>query len=111
MPFTSLGFAVWSAGASETNITFKNNLATFPRYPKTWLASCFAQYGGNRTAFLGNRCVGTGERGMIYFEQGGLGVGAVVGGCYIIRRHIGGVLGSSCAVGATGSQSYGQPSA
>ena len=64
------GFAIWSAGVSETNVTFKDSLATFPRYPKTWLASCFAQYGGNRTAFLGNRCVGTGERGMIFFRCG-----------------------------------------
>lgn len=80
------GFAVWSAGASETNITFKNNLATFPRYPKTWLASCFAQYGGNRTAFLGNRCVGTGERGMIYFEQAFNGVFAKGASCDVVNN-------------------------
>lgn len=68
------GFAIWSAGSNETNITFKNNIATFPRYPRTWLASCFAQYGGNQTAFIGNRCIGTGERGMIFFEQGFHGI-------------------------------------
>ena len=28
------------------------------------------RYGGNRSAFVDNRCVGTGERGMIYFAAG-----------------------------------------
>ena len=56
------GFAIWSEKGTKTNVAFKDNLATFPRCPRTWLASCFAQHGGNRTAFVGNRCIGTGER-------------------------------------------------
>ena len=63
-------YAIWSEGGQESNVSFVNNYAALPRYPRTWLASCFAQYGGNRSAFSNNRCFGTGERGMIFFEAG-----------------------------------------
>jgi hypothetical protein len=63
-------YAIWSAGDKESDVTFRGNRATLPRYPRTWLASCFAVYGGNRSAFVNNQCVGTGERGMIFFDNG-----------------------------------------
>ena len=65
-------YAMWSGGenATETDVVFRNNSARMPRYPRTWLASCFAAYGGNRSSFVNNRCVGTGERGMIAFLGG-----------------------------------------
>jgi hypothetical protein len=63
-------FALWSEGVSMTNITFRGNVAAHPRYPRTWLASCFAVYGGNHSSFEDNRCEGTGNRGMIFFEKG-----------------------------------------
>eukprot|EP00039_Didymoeca_costata_P011083 m.152638 g.152638 ORF g.152638 m.152638 type:complete len:342 (-) comp15055_c0_seq17:1655-2680(-) len=63
-------FAMWSGGSNETDVVFRNNSARMPRYPRSWLASCFAVYGGNDSAFVNNRCVGTGERGMIAFLGG-----------------------------------------
>ena len=39
------------------------------RYPRTWLASCFAMYGGNTSAFVNNTCIQSGQRGAIYFVQ------------------------------------------
>lgn len=62
-------FAMWSKGDAMTDITFRGNRALHPRYPRTWLASCFAMYGGNRSSFVDNVCNGTGNRGMITFKK------------------------------------------
>merc|ERR1712216_260814 len=61
------GFAMWSEESFATDIKFTNNFAAMPRYPRTWLASCYAQYGGNHSIFGNNTYIGTGNRGMIYF--------------------------------------------
>ena len=53
-------FALWSKGATASDVTFRNNFAQSPRYPRSWLASCFAMYGGNQSAFLNNTCVQSG---------------------------------------------------
>ena len=62
-------FALWSKGAGMTDVIFRNNFAASMRYPRTWLASCFAMYGGNRSAFVNNTCFQSGQRGAIYFSQ------------------------------------------
>mmetsp|Transcript_486 Transcript_486/g.1577 ORF Transcript_486/g.1577 Transcript_486/m.1577 type:complete len:366 (-) Transcript_486:34-1131(-) len=64
------GFALWSKGSTETNVTFRGNYAASPRYPRTWLASCYAMYGGTTAAFVGNSCVQTGSRGALYLADG-----------------------------------------
>ena len=62
-------FAMWSAWDTMTGIAFRDNRAVRPRYPRTWLASCFAVYGGNHSVFENNVCNGTGNRGMIFFDK------------------------------------------
>jgi hypothetical protein len=68
-------FAMWSKGSSETNITFRGNYAASPRYPRSWLASCFAMYGGRRASFVDNTCVQSGQRGALYLTDGALVIG------------------------------------
>lgn len=62
-------FAIWSKGTAETNVIFSGNYAASPRYPRTWLASCFAMYGGNQSVFANNTCIQSGVRGAIYLVQ------------------------------------------
>jgi hypothetical protein len=64
-------YAIWSHNADIDNITFANNFAGNPRYPANSDGrgvSCFAVYGGSHLTFVGNRCVGTGTKGMINFQ-------------------------------------------
>ena len=63
-------FAIWSQGTNATDISFRNNTAASPRYPRTWLASCFAMYGGNQSAFVNNTCYQSGQRGALYLVDG-----------------------------------------
>jgi hypothetical protein len=63
-------FAIWSQGTAATDIAFRNNYAASPRYPRTWLASCFAMYGGNQSAFVNNTCYQSGQRGALYLVDG-----------------------------------------
>ena len=63
-------FAMWSQGSQASDITFRRNHAASPRYPRSWLASCFAMYGGNQSAFVGNTCVQSGQRGALYLVNG-----------------------------------------
>jgi hypothetical protein len=63
-------FAMWSRGSAETEVTFRGNYAASPRYPRSWLASCFAMYGGNKSSFVNNTCVQSGSRGAIYLTNG-----------------------------------------
>merc|ERR1712110_916339 len=65
-------FAIWSHRDSANNITFRQNYAEKPRHPANSDragVSCFAVYGGNRSAFIDNRCKQTGDKGMIAFQE------------------------------------------
>jgi hypothetical protein len=50
-------FAIWSIGAMEDNVTFRNNSATMPG------VGCYANYGGQRSTYEDNTCIGIGRDG------------------------------------------------